>query len=124
MAWFNRGVLLESVGDVRGSRQSFTITIDLDSDHAPALANLAILLERSGEFTQANEVAQRALVHYPDHPTLKGLMERTAQSVVRVPTVAQEPTATSLADAPSAYDADQPSSSGSWSVTTSATERR
>lgn len=107
MAWFNRGVLLESEGDVRGARQSFTITIDLDSDHAPALANLAILLERSGEFTQANEVAQRALVHYPDHPTLKGLMERTAQSVVRVPTVAQEPTATKLADAPSAYDADQ-----------------
>ena len=68
MAWFNRGVLLESDG--RGARQSFTITIDLDPDHVPALANLAILLERSGEFTQANEVAQRALA-LPDHPTLK-----------------------------------------------------
>ncbi len=43
MAWFNRGVLLEAQQDARGARQAFQICLDLNPDHAPATANLAIL---------------------------------------------------------------------------------
>ena len=48
MAWFNRGVLLEAQQDARGARQAFQICLDVNSKHAPATANLCILLERIG----------------------------------------------------------------------------
>jgi len=46
MAWFNRGVLLEAQQDARGARQAFQICLDVNANHAPATANLCILLER------------------------------------------------------------------------------
>ena len=49
MAWYNRGVLLEGQRDAKGAKQSFTICLDLEPDHAPATANLAVLLERMGD---------------------------------------------------------------------------
>ena len=34
MAWFNRGVLLESKQDPKGAKQSFVICLDLDPNHS------------------------------------------------------------------------------------------
>ena len=53
----NRGVLLEAQQDARGARQSFQICLDLNENHAPATANLAILLERIGDLEGAYETA-------------------------------------------------------------------
>ena len=57
MAWFNRGVLLEAQQDARGARQAFQICLDLNPDHAPATANLAILLDRIGDDAGAAAMA-------------------------------------------------------------------
>jgi len=74
MAWFNRGVLLEAEQDSQGARQSFVICLDLDPDHGPALANLAVLLDRIGEKDGAVEIAHRALVYFPGHPSLTTIL--------------------------------------------------
>ena len=76
MAWFNRGVLLEAKQDPRGAKQSFTICLDLNPDHGPALANLAILLERVGDEVGAYSIGKRALQHFPGHPTILSLITR------------------------------------------------
>ena len=76
MAWFNRGVLLEGKQDPRGAKQSFTICLDLNPDHGPALANLAILLERVGDEAGAYSIGKRALQHFPGHPTILSLITR------------------------------------------------
>ncbi len=82
MAWFNRGVLLEAKQDPRGAKQSFTICLDLNPDHGPALANLAILLERVGDDAGAYSIAKRALQHFPGHPTIVTLIERSKAAKV------------------------------------------
>ena len=84
MAWFNRGVLLEAQQDARGARQAFQICLDLNEEHAPATANLAILLERIGDEVGAYEMASRALVFFPGHPTLTELQSRCKDSVESV----------------------------------------
>tara|TARA_B110000467_G_C18339418_1_gene502110 strand:- start:10953 stop:13700 length:2748 start_codon:yes stop_codon:yes gene_type:complete len=81
MAWFNRGVLLEAQQDARGARQAFQICLDLNEEHAPATANLAILLERIGDEKGAYEMATRALVFFPGHPTLSELQSRCQGSI-------------------------------------------
>ena len=70
MAWFNRGVLLEAQQDARGARQAFQICLDLNPDHAPATANLAILLDRIGDEVGAAAMARRGLEFFPGHPSL------------------------------------------------------
>ena len=61
MAWFNRGVLLEAQQDARGARQAFQICLDVNPNHAPATANLCILLERIGDEVGAYNMAIKAL---------------------------------------------------------------
>ena len=73
MAWFNRGVLLEAQQDARGARQSFQICLDLNEEHAPATANLSILLERIGDLEGAYTMAGKALNFFPGHPALIAL---------------------------------------------------
>ena len=75
MAWFNRGVLLEAEQDPKGARQSFVICLDLDPKHGPALANLAVLLDRLGEMDGAVEIAHRALQYFPGHPNLVKILD-------------------------------------------------
>ena len=90
MAWFNRGVLLEAEQDPKGARQSFVICLDLDPEHGPALANLAVLLDRLGEMDGAVEIAHRALQFFPGHPHLVTIMDsnREAGGVIHnTPTV-------------------------------------
>ena len=75
MAWFNRGVLLESKQDPKGAKQSFVICLDLDPNHGPALANLAVLLDRLGDNDGSIEIASRALEFFPGHPYLVKILE-------------------------------------------------
>ncbi len=91
MAWFNRGVLLEAQQDARGARQSFQICLDLNDQHAPATANLSILLERIGDLEGAYSMAEKALVFYPGHPALVQLRERCKDSGISVSMEAMQP---------------------------------
>ena len=75
MAWFNRGVLLESKQDPKGAKQSFVICLDLDPNHGPALANLAVLLNRLGDVNGSVEIAERALKFFPGHPYLVNILK-------------------------------------------------
>ena len=86
MAWFNRGVLLEAQQDARGARQAFQICLDLNPDHAPATANLAILLDRIGDEVGAAAMARRGLEFFPGHPSLTDVLSRSKNaSVEEVP---------------------------------------
>ena len=86
MAWFNRGVLLEAQQDARGARQAFQICLDLNADHAPATANLAILLDRIGDEVGAAAMARRGLDFFPGHPSLTDVLTRSKNaSVEEVP---------------------------------------
>ena len=76
MAWFNRGVLLESQQDARGARQAFQICLDVNPNHAPATANLCILLERIGDISGAFEMSLKALEFYPGHPAILEVKQR------------------------------------------------
>jgi tetratricopeptide (TPR) repeat protein len=91
MAWFNRGVLLEAQQDARGARQSFQICLDLNEHHAPATANMAILLERIGDLEGAYDMAQRALGFFPGHPALVELQSRCKDSDISVPMETMQP---------------------------------
>jgi len=81
MAWFNRGVLLEAQQDARGARQAFQICLDVNANHAPATANLCILLERIGDQSGAYLMAQKALQFYPGHPSILEVQNRCEGSV-------------------------------------------
>ncbi len=91
MAWFNRGVLLEAQQDARGARQSFQICLDLNDQHAPATANLSILLERIGDLEGAFAMANKALAFFPGHPALLQLKERCKDSGISVSMEAMQP---------------------------------
>ena len=91
MAWFNRGVLLEAQQDARGARQSFQICLDLNDQHAPATANLSILLERIGDLEGAYSMAEKALMFFPGHPALVQLRERCKDSGISVSMEAMQP---------------------------------
>ena len=91
MAWFNRGVLLEAQQDARGARQSFQICLDLNENHAPATANMAILLERIGDLEGAYDMAEKALNFFPGHPALVDLKIRCKNSGLSVPMEAMKP---------------------------------
>lgn len=82
MAWFNRGVLLEAQQDARGARQAFQICLDLNPEHAPATANLAILLDRIGDDAGAAAMARRGLEFFPGHPSLTDVLNRTKHAPV------------------------------------------
>lgn len=85
MAWFNRGVLLEAQQDARGARQAFQICLDVNANHAPATANLCILLERIGDQSGAYMMAEKALQFYPGHPSILEVKNRCEGSVQTKP---------------------------------------
>jgi len=85
LAWFNRGVLLESKGDLKGAQQSFEIALDLDSSFAPAAANLAVLLDRIGDYTNATKWALTALSTFDGHPLLKAIVDKSSGAVQKSP---------------------------------------
>ncbi len=85
LAWFNRGVLLETKGDLKGAQQSFEISLDLDSSFAPAAANLAVLLDRIGDYTEATKWALTAMSTFDSHPLLKAIVDKSSGSVQKSP---------------------------------------
>jgi tetratricopeptide (TPR) repeat protein len=85
LAWFNRGVLLETKGDLKGAQQSFEIALDLDSSFAPAAANLAVLLDRIGDYTGATKWALTALSTFDGHPLLKAIVDKSSGAVQKSP---------------------------------------
>ncbi len=85
LAWFNRGVLLESKGDLKGAQQSFEIALDLDSSFAPAAANLAVLLDRLGDYTEATKWALTAMSTFDGHPLLKAIVDKSSGAVQKSP---------------------------------------
>ena len=85
MAWFKRGVLLEAQQDARGARQAFQIGLDVNPNHAPATANLCILLERIGDEIGAYNMALKALEFYPGHPSIVEVKNRCKGSASSKP---------------------------------------
>jgi len=85
LAWFNRGVLLETKGDLKGAQQSFEIALDLDSSFAPAAANLAVLLDRIGDYTEATKWALTAMSTFEDHPLLKAIVDKSSGAIQKSP---------------------------------------
>ena len=77
MAWFNRGVVHEMSGDVEEAQKSFTICLDMQADHGPAAANLAVLLSRTGETDDAARWAHIGLRSFPSHPLLSEIAAGT-----------------------------------------------
>ena len=75
MAWFNRGVVHEMSGDVEEAQKSFTICLDMQADHGPAAANLAVLLSRTGETADAARWAHIGLRSFPSHPLLSEIAD-------------------------------------------------
>lgn len=70
MAWFNRGVIHEMSGQVDEATKAFKVCLDMQADHGPAAANLAVLLDRTGNTSEAATFAHRALKSFPSHPDL------------------------------------------------------
>ncbi len=70
MAWFNRGVIHEMSGQVDEATKAFKVCLDMQADHGPAAANLAVLLDRIGKSSEAATFAHRALKSFPSHPDL------------------------------------------------------
>ena len=62
--------------------QAFQICLDLNPDHAPATANLAILLDRIGDDAGAAAMARRGLEFFPGHPSLTDVLNRTKSAPV------------------------------------------
>ncbi|MAO69973.1 MAG: hypothetical protein CL983_02695 [Euryarchaeota archaeon] len=85
LAWFNRGVLLETKGDLKGAQQSFEIALDLDSSFAPAAANLAVLLDRIGDYTEATKWALTAMSTFDGHPLLKAIVDKSSGAIQKSP---------------------------------------
>ena len=85
LAWFNRGVLLETKGDLKGAQQSFEIALDLDSSFAPAAANLAVLLDRIGNYTEATKWALTAMSTFDGHPLLKAIVDKSSGAIQKSP---------------------------------------
>jgi len=107
MAWFNRGVIHEMSGQADEAAKAFKVCLDMQADHGPAAANLAVLLDRTGSSAEAATFAHRALKSFPSHPDLarisnQGPAEETpaiqtaavstiTEEVITAPPVEQEP---------------------------------
>jgi tetratricopeptide (TPR) repeat protein len=74
--WFNLGVVQEQLGNADESIKSFNVALVHHSDHGPAMANLAVLLDAMGD-NSAKDMAIKALTHFPGHPVLTKIVEST-----------------------------------------------
>ena len=92
MAWFNRGVMNEALGDVDGALKAFRIALDNHSGHGATSANLAVLLERLGHLAEAGVHAQAGLIAFPGHPGLIDIVNRAGGEipVAEIPVLIEE----------------------------------
>ena len=84
MAWFNRGVIHEMSGQVEEATKAFKVCLDMQSDHGPAAANLAVLLDRTGNGADAATYAHQALKSFPSHPDLARISTQGPPKATRV----------------------------------------
>ncbi|MDG1525857.1 MAG: tetratricopeptide repeat protein, partial [Candidatus Thalassarchaeaceae archaeon] len=91
MAWFNRGVMSESTGDVQDAVKSFRIALDNNPGHGAASANLAVLLQRLGHHADAVQHAQNGLIAFPGHPALLEIVNSAGATVPVTPIAIDEP---------------------------------
>ncbi|MBA45462.1 MAG: hypothetical protein CMB31_02605 [Euryarchaeota archaeon] len=84
--WFNLGVVQEQMGNADESIKSFHVALVHESNHGPAMANLAVLLDAIGD-DGASNMAKKALEHFPGHPVLVKIS--TSDSVLE-PTISPE----------------------------------
>ena len=67
--WFNLGVVQEQMGNADESIKSFQVALVHKSNHGPAMANLAVLMDAVGD-NDASKMANMALEYFPGHPVL------------------------------------------------------
>ncbi len=94
MAWFNRGVIHEMGGQVEEATKAFKVCLDMQSDHGPAAANLAVLLDRTGKGSEAAIFAHKALKSFPSHPDLARIADQgppAQQTVIETDVVQAAP---------------------------------
>ena len=106
MAWFNRGVMSESTGDVQDAVKAFRIALDNNPSHGATSANLAVLLQRMGHPDDAATHAQNGLIAFPGHPALLEIVN-SAGAVVPVAPIAIDESEVVVADE-SAMDVAEP----------------
>lgn len=81
MAWFNRGVVNESMGDIPEALKAFQIALDNNEAHGPSAANMSVLLDKLGRSDEAVPFAQTALLSFPGHPALVDMVEKAGATV-------------------------------------------
>ena len=91
MAWFNKGVINEMTGQVEDAQKAFKVCLDMDKNHGPAAANLAVLLDRTGNPTEAAAIAHRALCAFPSHPELSRIASQGPAAPTPAPAAASTP---------------------------------
>ena len=68
--WFQSRVVQEQMGNADESIKSFQVALVHKSNHGPAMANLAVLMDAVGD-NDASKMANMALIEYfPGHPVL------------------------------------------------------
>lgn len=65
-AWYNAGAAAERAGDRKAAESYYRKALETRPDYGPALTNLAMLLERSGRATEAQQVISKALREHGD----------------------------------------------------------
>ena len=65
-AWYNLGLVRESLGDVSGARRAFRRTVNYRKGHGPALFELGLMAEKAGDNVAAVDYYARALHHNPE----------------------------------------------------------
>lgn len=94
MAWFNRGVMSDTIGDVQDAVKAFRIALDNCPGHGAASANLAVLLQRLGHPQDAVQHAQNGLLAFPGHPALLDIVNSAGAAVPVTPIAIDEPVET------------------------------
>ena len=84
MAWLTEESYRSTTRCKRG-KTAFQICLDVNPNHAPATANLCILLERIGDQVGAYSMALKALEFYPGHPTIMDVKNRCQGSASTKP---------------------------------------
>ena len=103
MAWFNRGVMSETTGDVQDAIKAFRIALDNSPGHGAASANLSVLLQRLGHPEDAVQHAQNGLIAFPGHPALLEIVNSAGAEVPVTPITIDEPEEETVAE-PAAED--------------------
>ena len=82
---FNRGRLLEDLGDRAGAVTAYRAALDRSAGHVPSLFNLGCLLIGSGEWTEGESFLERACTTESD-PLLKNKMEKRRERLIKTRT--------------------------------------